>query len=347
MKIGIHHSKGLFSERWIDYCKVNQIDYKLVDCYSSDIMQQLSDCDALMWHFNHKSPKDSKFAKQLLYSVQAAGKEVFPDYQTVWHFDDKVAQKYLLEGIGAPLASAFVFYRKSDALHWAQQTSFPKVFKLRNGAGSDNVRLVRTKSAAIRLIKKAFGRGFKQYNAWSNLKERYRMFKAGKTTLWDVVKGVVRLIYTTEYDRVTGRETGYVYFQDFIPENDFDVRIIVVDNKAFAIKRLVRPNDFRASGSGYIRYEKDNFNDETVRLSFEMAEKLKSQCAAFDFVFSGGKTYVLEVSYGYVKEVYDPCTGFWDKDLIWHAGNFNPYGWMIEALIRRIRSKTQDTKNKA
>ena len=52
-----------------------------------------------MWHFNHKSPKASKFARQLLFSVQASGKNVFPDYNTVWHFDDKVGQKYLLEGI--------------------------------------------------------------------------------------------------------------------------------------------------------------------------------------------------------------------------------------------------------
>ncbi len=344
MKIGIHHSKGLFSERWIDYCKANNISYKLVDCYRTDIMQQLSDCDALMWHFNHKSPKDSKFAKQLLFSIEASGREVFPNCHTVWHFDDKVAQKYLFEGIGAPLAPSYVFYRKQEALEWAKNTVYPKVFKLRNGAGSDNVRLVSTRKAAIRLIKKAFGRGFKQYDAWGDLKERLRKYRIGKTTSWEVIKGIIRLVYTTEYAKVTGREVGYVYFQEFIPENDFDIRIIVVDNKAFAIKRLVRNKDFRASGSGFIRYEKEHFDDETVQLSFKMTDQLKSQCAAFDFVYSEGKTYVLEVSYGYVKEVYDPCTGYWDKDLNWHPGRFNPYGWMVDALIRSVEQKVQPAK---
>ena len=172
MKIGIHETKGFFSDRWIAYCEANGISYKLVDCYASDIIQQLSDCDALMWHFNHKSPKASKFAKQLLFSVQASGKKVFPDYNTAWHFDDKVGQKYLLEAIGAPLAPAYVFYSKKEALEWAGKTSYPKVFKLRNGAGSDNVRLVKSEKEASRLINRAFGRGFKQYEAWSNLKER-------------------------------------------------------------------------------------------------------------------------------------------------------------------------------
>ena len=106
MKIGIHSDNNSFSERWIAYCEENNIPYKLVNCYQSDIIRQLSDCEALMWHFNHKGSRESKFAKQLLYSVQAAGKHVFPDYHTVWHFDDKVGQKYLLEAIDAPLAHA-------------------------------------------------------------------------------------------------------------------------------------------------------------------------------------------------------------------------------------------------
>jgi glutathione synthase/RimK-type ligase-like ATP-grasp enzyme len=339
MKIGIHSTKGFFSDRWIAYCNANGISYKLVDCYRTDIISQLADCDALMWHFNHKSPKASKFAKQLLFSVQASGKKVFPDYNTAWHFDDKVGQKYLLEAIGAPLAQTYVFYDKKEAIDWANQTTYPKVFKLRNGAGSDNVRLVKTRNETIRLIKKAFLRGFKQYEAWSNLKERYRKYRIGKTTLWDVMKGIIRLVHKTEYARVTGREIGYAYFQDFIPGNDHDIRVIVVNDKAFAIKRMVRNNDFRASGSGFILYEKEHFDHKTIRLAFEVSEKLKVQCMTYDFVFLSGNPLIVEISYGFSMAGYDACTGFWDKELNWHDGKFNPYGWMVEDLIVAIGKK--------
>jgi glutathione synthase/RimK-type ligase-like ATP-grasp enzyme len=339
MKIGIHDSKGLFSDRWIIYCEAKGISYKLVDCYSTDIIRQLSDCNALMWHFNHKSPRASKFAKQLLFSVQASGKKVFPDYNTVWHFDDKVGQKYLLEAIGIPLAPAYVFYTKDEAMKWAGLTSYPKVFKLRNGAGSDNVRLVKSKNEATRIINKAFGSGFKQYEGWSNLKERFRKYCLGKTTLWSVLKGIIRLVNTTEYARMTGREIGYIYFQDFIPGNVYDIRVIVVGDKAFAIKRMVRENDFRASGSGFILYGKENFDDETIRLSFEASEKLDAQCMAYDFVYLDGKPLIVEISYGFAKEGYDACTGYWDKGLTWHEGKFNPYGWMVEDLLRSVKSK--------
>lgn len=337
MKIGIHETKGFFSDRWIAYCEANNISYKLVDCYSTDVTSQLSDCDALMWHFNHKSPKASKFAKQLLFAVQASGKRVFPDYNTVWHFDDKVGQKYLLEAIGAPLASAYVFYSKQEALTWANQTSYPKVFKLRNGAGSDNVRLVKSKNEANSLINKAFGRGFKQYQAWGNMKERLRKYRLGKTTLWDVVKGIIRLAHTTEYSRVAGREIGYIYFQDFIPDNDHDIRIVVVGDKAFAIKRMVRVNDFRASGSGNILYDKHLFDEKTIKLSFDLAEKLQTQCVAFDFVQDNTNMLLVEISYGFSPQGYDPCPGYWGKDLTWRDGTFNPYGWMVEDLIKSVK----------
>ena len=339
MKIGIHLAEGFFSERWIAYCKNKGNRYKLVNCYDTDILEQLSDCDALMWHFNHKGSKDSKFAKQLLFAVQASGRVIFPNYNTVWHFDDKVAQKYLLEAIDAPLAQSYVFYSKKEAMIWAGQAEYPKVFKLRNGAGSDNVRLVKSRSVANRLIRKAFGRGFKQYEALSNLKERYRKYRLGKTSLWNVVKGILRLVRPTRYARLTGREKGYAYFQDFIPGNDYDIRVIVIHDKAFAIKRMVRENDFRASGSGSILYEKEHFDEETVSLAFEVSEKLKDQCMAYDFVYLDGKPLIVEISYGFDMAGYDACTGYWDKDLNWYDGKFNPYGWMVEDVIESVKNK--------
>jgi glutathione synthase/RimK-type ligase-like ATP-grasp enzyme len=339
MKIGIHPCKDSFSERWIQYCEKQRIPYKLVNCYSSDIINQLSDCDALMWHFYHASSRDVLFAKQLLYSVKASGKQIFPDFDTVWHFDDKVGQKYLLEALDIPFVPSYVFYSKQEAFDWIKQTSFPKVFKLRGGAGSSNVKIAKTKSDTINLINRAFGKGFSQYDAWSNLKDRIQKYRKGKTTLFDVAKGIIRLGYTTDFAKMAGREKGYVYFQDFIPNNDHDIRVVVIDNKAFAIKRMVRENDFRASGSGEIHYEKDLFDDSTIRLSFEIAEKLKTQCLALDYVYQNNKPLVVEISYGFAVAGYDRCVGYWTSDMEWHEGSFNPQEWIVELVLRKQNIK--------
>lgn len=332
MKIAIHlNETDSFSRSWIEHCEKYDISFKMVDCYHSDIISQLSDCDALMWHFHQGNPKDILFAKQLMYSVEAAGKKVFPDFHTMWHFDDKVGQKYLLEAIDAPMVPSCVFYDRKQALDWVNEEKFPVVFKLRNGAASGNVRLVQTKSQAVRIVKKAFGRGFSQYSAWTNLKERIRKYRLDKTTLFDVAKGIIRLVYHPRYAKIAGRERGYAYFQQFIPGNDHDIRVVVIGKKAFAMKRMVRNNDFRASGSENVLYEKKNFDDATILLSFKLSEKLQSQCVAFDFIYQNGKPMVVEISYGFVSA--DPCDGYWDRDMTWHEGEFNACGWMVDAML--------------
>ncbi len=93
MNIAIHNRPGSFSDRWIKYCMVNGLPYKVVDCYDNYIIDKLHDCDILMWHHHHGDLKDVLFSKQLLFSIEQLGKHVFPDFNTNWHFDDKVGQK--------------------------------------------------------------------------------------------------------------------------------------------------------------------------------------------------------------------------------------------------------------
>ena len=96
---------------------------------------------------------------------------------------------------------------------------------------------------------------------------------------------------------------------------------------------MIRPGDFRASGSGMILYDKKNFSENTIKLAFDIAERLKTQAVAFDFVYKHGNPLILEISYAFVKEGYDDCVGYWDKRMNWHEGPFNPYGWMIDNLL--------------
>lgn len=334
MRIAIHNCPGSFSDRWIEYCQENGIDYKVVNAYDSDIVHQISDCDAFMFHHHHGNYKDVLFARQLLYSLEEAGKRVFPDWRTCWHFDDKVGQKYLLEAAGLPLVPSYVFFTKKEALAWINQSSFPKVFKLRGGASAANVKLAHNAKEARRFVRKAFGKGFSQFDRIGYLKERYRKWRNGRDTFIGIIKGIGRLLIPTEYSKMHAREKGYVYFQEFIPNNSYDIRVIVIDGKAFAIKRIVRENDFRASGSGNILYAKSELREDCVRCSFELEEKLKTQCIAIDFVFNENKPLIVEISYCFAAAPYDNCVGYWTRDMQWHEGSFNPEAWMVEKIIQ-------------
>lgn len=336
MKIGIR-KKGDFSLCWIDYCKTHRIPYKIISCYDNNIIEQLEDCDAFMWQHHQTRFKDTLFAKQLLYSLEQAGTKVFPDFNTGWHFDDKVGQKYILEAIEAPLAPTYVFYDKVSARRWVEQTDFPMVFKLRGGAHADNVSLVKTRQSARKKINRAFGPGFSPYNGWGNFKERYRRFREGKSSFLSVIKGLARIFISTDFAKMYGREKGYVYFQEFIPDNDCDYRIKVIGQKAWGCIRKVRENDFRASGNNDLIFDHNQIPLEIVETALWIAKRLKLQSVAFDFVLDKDKNpLLLEMSYGFgtVENEFD--FGYWDSGLNWHEGKFNPIEWIIEDLIKSI-----------
>jgi glutathione synthase/RimK-type ligase-like ATP-grasp enzyme len=241
----------------------------------------------------------------------------------------------LLEAIDAPLVPSYVFYDKNEALDWAETTTYPKVFKLKGGAGAANVKLVRSNKEASKLINTAFGKGFSQFDRLGNLKERYRKYKSGKDTLLGVAKGVGRLIIPTEFAKLQSRERGYVYFQDFIPNNTFDTRVVVVNGYAAAERRMVRKGDFRASGSGQFSY--DDINIETIRIALEVSIKLKLQSCAYDFVFDENENpLIVEMSYGFGVDGISNVPGYWDSSLQWHEGKFNPQKWMVKEIISNL-----------
>jgi len=332
--IAIHKEKNSFSDRWIEYCINQKVPYKIVNCYDSDIIQQLKDCSALMWHIDHMEFRDYLFAKQLLVSVEKMGKKVFPDTNTSWHFDDKIGQKYLLEAIDAPLVPTYLFYSKKDALSWIETATFPKVFKLRNGSGSANVKLVNNLKEAKKLVEVSFSTGHNSLNYNFIFKERLRKYIKGKVSIYSLGKWFLALFLRTGISGMYRREIGYILFQDFIPNNKFDIRIVIVNDKAFGLKRIVRKNDFRASGSGNIIYGKQQIPISCVKLAFDLNRKINGQSMAFDFVFDQDlKPLIVELSFGYAMKAYDKCDGYWDSDLNFHEGKISPQDWMIESIL--------------
>lgn len=335
MKVAIHQRKGSFSDAWIEYCNEQNIPYKIVNCYDSDIIEKAKDCDVIMWHHNHAIYNDVVAAKNILFALEQSGKKVFPNFNTSWHFDNKVAQKYLFEAIGAPLVPSYVFYDKSQAKEWASNTTFPKVFKLKGGAGSANVKLVKTREDAIKLINKAFGRGFSQFDRLGYARERYSKFRNNQDTLLGVFKGIGRLIIPTTFALKQGREKGYVYFQDYIPNNSFDTRIVVIGNKAIGERRFVRKNDFRASGSGVYSYE--DIDARLVKIAFEVTQRLQLQSVAFDFIFnSNNQPLIVEVSYCFGTIGISNAPGYWDSDLRWYTDKTYPEVWIIETFLHDV-----------
>lgn len=341
MAIAIHHRRGSFSDRWIEYCKERGVHYEVVNCHQSDIVERLRSFDALLWHWHQNDAKAILFARQLIASLQNMNICVFPNIGTCWHFDDKVGQKYLLESIGAPLVPSYVFYDKEDALKWIEQAAFPKVFKLRVGAGSCNVRLVRSRREARVLCRQAFGRGFPAVAGYlADMRTRLRKTKS-RTQFWDKLRRVPKTIgHSLALRYQMPRQKEYLYFQDFLPDNSYDTRLVIIGNRCFGLRRYCRKGDFRASGSGLLDYTPSAIDLRCIEIAFDVARKIRSQSVAFDFLSDGcSHPRIGELSYGFpVGPFLEDCPGHWDKDLNWHEGKMWPQDAILEDVLERIRS---------
>jgi len=338
VQLAIHHREGSFSDRWMTYCESQGIQYKVVNCLDSDIIQQLSSSNALLWHWSHGDAREQLMARDVIMAAETMGVKVFPSTPTCWHFDNKIAQKYLLEAIVAPLVPTYVFYDLKEALSWIDQASFPKVFKLRKGAGSSNVKLVHGATEARVIAKRAFSSGFSPVSHYGqDAVKRYRAAQR-RGDLLSVVRRIPQALATIRDRRkMMGLEKGYVYFQDFIPENDFDTRVTVIGDRAFAYTRNVRPGDFRASGSGDVVYDMGRINRKCVEVAFDVTQKIGSQSMAFDFVLGKQQQpLILEISYCYLSHLVNSCPGYWDRRLNWHKGHVWPQDAILIDLLNDL-----------
>jgi hypothetical protein len=335
--ITLHHRPGSFSDRWLEYCRERGLRYQVVDAHGTQVMEQVRGASAFLWHWAHWDTVDQLHARQLIQAVEAQGIPVFPNNRTCWHFDDKIGQKYLLEGVGAPLVPTYVFFDEPSALDWIWQAEFPKVFKLRCGAGSTNVRLVKRRREAERCCRRAFGSGFAPVAGYlADFSSKLRRSGRPASLARKLIHAPEALMQVWRSRRVTPRQRGYVYFQDFLPNNQHDTRVTIIGDRAFAFRRGVRPGDFRASGSGLIDWAPAKIDLRCVDESFSIAQALGTQSLATDYVTDeDGNPRILEMSYGFVPELVYQCPGWWDVERSWHEGHVWPQDAIIEDLLRK------------
>ena len=339
MLLGIHDRPGSFSDRWIDFCILQSIPFRRVDCLRSDVVAQCEGLDALLWHWDGCDPVNFLVAGQIIASLEAKGMRVFPNVSTCWHYDDKVAQKYLLEAVGAPLIPTWVFVNRREAMKWIDAATWPKVFKLRCGAGSTNVRLVRSRHEAIALWRQAFGRGFPAVAGYlTDMRTRLRRTRS-TNEFWERLARVPRTLRNIlELRRRKHREQGYLYMQEFMPDNAYDTRITIIGDRAFCFRRMNRPNDFRASGSGNPSYDPAKIDSRCVEIAFRVAGQLGTQSLAFDFLFNPQREPMIgEISYCFVSSAVHECPGHWDEQGIWHRGHVWPEDAILDDVMATSR----------
>lgn len=323
---------------WIEFCRSNNIFYEVVNCFSLKSIKCLEGFDLLLWHFSHYSVRDMAFSRSILVAAKSLGLRVFPDFPEFWHFDDKVAQSYCFEALGIDSPNSQVFYTYDDALTWINnKPDLPVVAKLRCGSGSQNVKMLSSREDFLHYAKNMFyGSGFSAVPSVA-FKAKSNLFSV--RSLGDFVSRLKRIpdfVDTLSKSRHLSREKGYMYVQEFVPNEGYDLKVVVVGDKLSFIARRSRGGDFRASGGGDLFFDKELVTPAIIDLCFEATDKLGSSCMGYDVVVSkaSGRPYIIEMSYGFSFLALLSAKGYWRRDHVWIDEPLNAPMALIELKLQ-------------
>jgi glutathione synthase/RimK-type ligase-like ATP-grasp enzyme len=329
-----------FSDRWLALAAEAGIQTRVVDATRADIFQALAGCDAFMWRYGFRAP-ERLFAARIIASVEhALGLPVFPSWKSAWHFEDKISQFYLLNAAGIPMPRTWVFWDKEAALAFLRTATFPLVIKLAAGFRSGNVRLLESAEEGTYWVEQLFGAGLWSVGPLPDHAPARRMLRRAKAAA-KALAGIAPPLPSLREEL----QRGYFYVQEFLAGNEFDTRVTVIGNRAFAFRRMNRPGDFRASGGGRLDWDRSQIDLQMVRLAFATARRLQTQSVAVDAMRRGDERVLGEVSYTYASWAVRDCPGHWilkgdpeTGDLQWVDGQMAPEDAIFEDLVRTVRT---------
>ncbi|MGA1821098.1 MAG: ATP-grasp domain-containing protein [Thermoplasmatota archaeon] len=291
-------------EKYRKFLKHNRIRYDFVDIDRRDWMDQVKKFDMIIWH-PHSDPATLANAKSKIYFMEKhLGKICYPPYREMWYYEDKVRLAYLFELHDLPLVKTFITNDRKEAEEYVKTAKYPFISKIRTGAGSRGVELIRDRKSAEKFVKEVFERG--------------------RETYWSYI-----------------RQKGYVYFQEYVPDLEYDLRIIVVGNKYQGYYKMTPEKDFRASGAGII--EKKDLPEEALDIARKVKDRLKANTLAVDMVYceKEKKYRIIETSiFVQIRTtrqlIIDGIPGYYeftDGEYVFKEGRFWTQEWTLEEVM--------------
>lgn len=341
LKIAVGTDKLLWHEKFSEVLakKVQQgyeLEYDVLNLDKQDWAEAIEPYDVVLWKPAFMGVRSASYFKEKIYFMEKhLAKLVVPNFDTVWHFESKVAQSYMFRHCGIKTPQTVASFSHTDAIEQAENVKMPLVFKESHGASSQNVQLVRNRRIAHRKIDKTFCQ-----ELWDDAKER------NTSTVRRTLSAMSKPWFWWKIQqKLGGRERfGVAYWQEFIPENESDLRITVIgDRYAVGFWRNNRPHDFRASGSGSIDYERQ-IPEGPLRYCLNLNKDFNFDSMAYDIVFTQDSFAVIEMSYAYLDAAVYGASGHYEIDesdtLAFRKGHTWPQELWVEWALRRVGCKS-------
>lgn len=248
--------------RWTKYrrfLETNGIPHEIYDLHAHDWIEKAAPLDAVINVVSNDLDRLEETRVKYHFLERTLGKRCYPSADQVLLYENKSLEAFIAEGCGLPFAKTYISHSREDALATIEAAPYPLVSKIDHSSGSLGVELVPDVRGASRIVRQAFSRaGRKVHVPWR-------------------------------------RQKGYVYFQEFVPNDGFDIRVILVGDRAFGYYRRVPKGDFRASGMNTV--ERRGLPEEAIRVALEVQRHVDSPQLVVDMVHGlDGRFVIVEYS---------------------------------------------------
>jgi glutathione synthase/RimK-type ligase-like ATP-grasp enzyme len=248
--------------RWTKFKRFlenNSFPYKYYDLHAVDWIEKAAKIDVFLGIVSNEFYHLEEMRKKYYFLEKILGKSCFPSFDHIFLYESKTLEAYFSKAMGIPFAPTYIYNDEIKATQAIEKLEFPLISKTDPTSGSMGVEWVRDKKQGQTIIKHAFS-------------------NKGRPT------------YSPYF-----RQKNYVYFQKYIENDGYDIRVIVIGDYFFGYYRKVLTGDFRASGMNMV--EKRALPEDALRLSRAVYEKIKSPILVVDMVHStDGSYYIVEFS---------------------------------------------------
>ena len=135
IKIGIgKDKKGWYKKFEISILNIQKeipyISYAIIDMESDQFIQNIKNIDVVLWNPGYMGLRLSGHLKEkIFFAEKVLGKLVFPNYDTIWHFESKVAQQLLFEEFNIRHPITKISFNYDNAKTLINKTELPIVLK--------------------------------------------------------------------------------------------------------------------------------------------------------------------------------------------------------------------------
>lgn len=212
----------------------------------------------------------------ILYALHCKA-NIFPNFDMLRSHENKFYQELIKKKYNIRSPKSWMIGTIEDIHNHQKNLKFPLIFKTHNGFGSKGVFIVNNFLELLNLAKKYLNPIFTRNSNYIKKLLEYKSYNDKYN------------LYKNKYPFYVGR----IILQEFIDNINYDWKILVFGNSCFCLKRYVRSNDFRASGSGDFTFN-DTPSNELLNFSIEVINKLNTPWASLDIIECNGSFYLIE-----------------------------------------------------